>query len=346
MKTLLSIQNIRLKLGVFEFQDLSLDVADGEYLVLMGPSGCGKTTLLKVVAGLIEPHSGSVFINGTHASDLPCHLRRVAYVPQNASLFPHLSVLKNIEFGVRYSTQPEQATERIHELAQMLDISSLLNRMPNNLSGGEAKRVALARALATNPLVLLLDEPLGMLDKPARDETADFLRKLHDRLGTATIHVTHDRDEANRLNTNCAVMFDGRIEQAGSFNNLLAHPNSIKVANFLGVKNIHRVTVVSVGGASVFRTPFGDFESAETQTGTGLVRFPPEHIKLNNIGEGDWRVDSISPNGLVADIEIVHKAHCLSVQLLREQADRLTIGMSVSVVIPSPIVLSETFDNA
>ncbi len=236
---MLKIEGLELALGEFTLGELSLDLADGDYLALMGPSGCGKTTLLKTIAGICVPDRGRILLDGMDVTALPPQRRRVGWVPQDSDLFPHLDAAGNIAFGLRYSGLDRAAQrERLAKLAGLLGLEGLLGRFPATLSGGEARRVALARALAVSPRILLLDEPLGMLDLPARRALLDALRRVHEELGTSAIHVTHEQDEARALGeaTRGAVMRAGRIEQVGTMADLFARPATPFVAGFLGVE--------------------------------------------------------------------------------------------------------------
>lgn len=234
---MLTIEGLRVDLGGFVLGEMSLALGDGETLALLGPSGSGKTTLLKAIAGLCAPDRGRILLDGEDVTARPPQRRRVGWVPQDSDLFPHLSVEGNIAFGLRYAGLDRRARrERLARLAGLLGLDGLLARSPSTLSGGEARRAALARALAVSPRVLLLDEPLGMLDEPARASLLEALRRTHEELGTAAIHVTHDRDEARALGGSArgAVLRAGRIEQIGTLEDLFARPATPFVAAFLG----------------------------------------------------------------------------------------------------------------
>jgi ABC-type Fe3+/spermidine/putrescine transport system ATPase subunit len=235
LKPWLEIRKLKLKIGDFIFGPVSLALEQGDYLVLLGPSGCGKTTLLRALAGVFEVAPERLFLLGHDVGCVPPQKRHVSYVTQTNDLFPHLSVRKNIAFGLRYlKLSHEERESRIHRMAGLLGIDALLDRNPATLSGGEAKRVALARGLVVTPRVLLLDEPLDGVDHNARAGMFEVLRMIHDELGTATIHVTHDRREARALGQGCAVMREGRIEQIGTLHELFHHPATEFVADFLG----------------------------------------------------------------------------------------------------------------
>ena len=228
--------------------DLSLEVAGGETLALLGPSGSGKSTLLRVIAGLQQPAGGRVLLDRTDVTAVPAYRRGVGLVFQDAVLFPHRDVGRNVAFGLA-GTDREKADRRVEELLELVGLAGFAPRAVGTLSGGESQRVALARALAPAPRVLLLDEPLGSLDGPLRDRLQDDLRELFARLGLTVVHVTHDVAEAFALGRRVAVMRDGRIVQVATPDELWRHPADAWVAGFLGMRNI----LVEDGGRVVVR---------------------------------------------------------------------------------------------
>ena len=196
--------------GTFRLGPISFRLQRGESMVLMGPSGCGKTTLLKALAGIVPLVSGEIRIDSRDVGRLPSRQRRIGYVPQNSLLFPHLTVEANVRFGMKKT----QAETRFAEVVEWTGIAGLLRRFPTTLSGGEARRVALARALAVAPPVLLLDEPLSMLDPAARGSLLEVLRGIRDRTDAVVLHVTHLEDEAREVATHRLAMSDGRLVEA------------------------------------------------------------------------------------------------------------------------------------
>ena len=215
--------------------DLSLTIQDGEFFFLLGPSGCGKTTLLRLIAGLAEPDSGSITIDGEQMRGVPAHRRGLAMVFQNYALWPHMTVADNVAFGLEMAKIREpQRSARVREALETTRIAELAQRFPHELSGGQQQRVALARALAVNPRVLLLDEPLSNLDAKLRLEMRQELRDLHERTKLTMIYVTHDQGEALALGSRIAVLNAGRIEQVGSGAELLTQPATNFVHDFLG----------------------------------------------------------------------------------------------------------------
>jgi putative spermidine/putrescine transport system ATP-binding protein len=217
---------------------VTLGVAQGELLSLLGPSGCGKTTVLRMIAGFVQPTSGSISLRGEDITAYPPHRRGAALVFQNFALFPHLSVFDNIAFGLRRrGVARSQIAPRVELMIAMLQLDGLARRLPAALSGGQQQRVALARALVTEPAVLLLDEPFSSLDAKLREETRSELRKLQQRLGFTGILVTHDQAEALAISDRVAVMDKGRLVQLGTAQDIYFRPASLFVANFVGRAN-------------------------------------------------------------------------------------------------------------
>lgn len=215
--------------------DISFEVPDGQFWVLVGPSGCGKSTILRTIAGLETATSGNLYINNVLVNRIPARQRDVAMVFQNYALYPHLTVADNLAFGLRMR-KADTATidQQIESVAQMLNIAHLLDRKPRQLSGGQQQRVALGRAIARKPQVFLLDEPLSNLDAQLRDDTRAELKQLHQRVGITTIYVTHDQVEAMTLADQIVVLDRGRIQQIGSPQAIYHRPENRMVATFLG----------------------------------------------------------------------------------------------------------------
>jgi ABC-type Fe3+/spermidine/putrescine transport system ATPase subunit len=227
--------------GVTAVDGVTLDVREGEFLSLLGPSGCGKTTTLRLVAGFEQPDEGEVRIGGRDVSGLPPYRRDVNTVFQSYALFPHLSVLENVAYGLKQSGVPRlRRHARALELLELVHLPGAGSRKPRQLSGGQQQRVALARALAKSPRVLLLDEPLGALDLKLRKEMQVFLKTLHAELGTTFVYVTHDQEEALAMSDRVAVMSAGRIEQIGTPLEIYDAPATRFVAAFIGDTNFIR----------------------------------------------------------------------------------------------------------
>ena len=225
--------------GEKALDDASLDVADGEVVTVLGPSGSGKTTLLRVIAGLEPPTEGRVLLDGSDLAEVPPHRRGVGLVFQDHALFPHRDVFGNVAFGLRMrGDSPERAEKRTTELLALVGLAGFERRSVGTLSGGEQQRVALARALAPEPRILLLDEPLGSLDRRLRDRLLDDLEQLFDELALTAVYVTHDQTEAFTLGDRVAVMRAGRVAQVATPDELWARPLDEDVARFLGLANV------------------------------------------------------------------------------------------------------------
>lgn len=235
---MLRVESLCITVDSFSLQDVSFDVGRDEYFVLLGESGVGKSMILECISGLRESKSGSITLNDEDITHRKAQHRNVALAYQDPALFPHMSVKKNIAYGQRKrESSPESREKRLTQLAKQMGIESLLSRHPESLSGGEAQRVSLARALATEPTCLLLDEPLSALDAGARGELRSVLRTLHST-GLPIVHVTHDYEEAIALGTRVGILEDGRIVQTGTPQEIFQHPKSKFVAQFVGLRNI------------------------------------------------------------------------------------------------------------
>ena len=240
----IEIRNIQKAFGQFRaLKNINLEIAGGELVALLGPSGCGKTTLLRIVAGLEAPDSGSILFHGEDATDRHVRDRQVGFVFQHYALFRHMTVFENIAFGLRVrpkETRPPEAEIRrkVHELLNLVQLDWLAGRYPSQLSGGQRQRIALARALAVEPKVLLLDEPFGALDAKVRKELRRWLRRLHDELHVTSVFVTHDQEEALEVADRVVVMNEGRVEQIGAPDEVYDHPATPFVYQFLGDVNL------------------------------------------------------------------------------------------------------------
>ena len=265
-------------------KDLDLAITDGEFMVLVGPSGCGKTTSLRMIAGLEEVSSGTLRIGERVVNDIAPKDRDIAMVFQSYALYPHMSVRDNMSFGLKLKKVPKAEIEkRVKETADFLGLDKLLDRKPRELSGGQRQRVALGRAIVREPAVFLMDEPLSNLDAKLRVETRANIARLHQRLGTTTVYVTHDQVEAMTMGTRIAVMDKGELQQVGPPQELYDHPKNLFVAGFIGSPSMNFVDVkpdgASVAGSGMhfpIPTRFGRLES-----GRELVAgFRPEHLDL------------------------------------------------------------------
>ena len=223
---------------VHAVQNLSLQILETEMLVIVGPSGSGKTTTLRLIAGLEKPDGGSIHIDGVLANDIPARERDVAMVFQSHALYPHMTVFQNMAFGLKLRKVPrEEIHQRVEATSRLLGISDLLQRKPSELSGGQAQRASLGRALVRRPKILLLDEPLSNLDPSNRRPLREEIKRLRQQTDAAMIYVTHDRDEALRMADRLAVMRDGRLEQLGSPAEVQSSPATSFVAEFFSPSN-------------------------------------------------------------------------------------------------------------
>jgi multiple sugar transport system ATP-binding protein len=232
----------------FAVRDLNLDIADGEFLVLVGPSGCGKTTSLRMLAGLEDISQGNLLINGRRMNDVPARQRDIAMVFQSYALYPHMTVFENMAFSLELQKVPRsEICDRITSAAKQLGIEALLDRRPRQLSGGQRQRVAVGRAIVRNPAVFLMDEPLSNLDAKLRVQARTELSKLYRQLGTTFVYVTHDQVEAMTLGTRIAVMNQGILQQVGSPQTLYNDPCNQFVAGFMGSPAMNFLAVQLVG---------------------------------------------------------------------------------------------------
>ncbi|MDW5444316.1 sulfate ABC transporter ATP-binding protein [Polaromonas sp. SM01] len=240
----IEIRNVSKHFGNFQaLGDVSLDIASGELVALLGPSGCGKTTLLRIIAGLETADQGSILFSGEDTTDVHVRERQVGFVFQHYALFRHMTVFENVAFGLRVKPRgmrPSDADikKKVHELLSLVQLDWLADRFPSQLSGGQRQRIALARALAVEPKVLLLDEPFGALDAKVRKELRRWLRRLHDDLHVTSIFVTHDQEEALEVADRVVLMNQGQVEQIGSPQQVWDHPASPFVYGFLGDVNL------------------------------------------------------------------------------------------------------------
>ena len=239
----IQVRNIHKSFGSFTaLGDVSLDFPSGELVALLGPSGCGKTTLLRIIAGLETADRGQVLLDGEDASDTHVRERQVGFVFQHYALFRHMTVFDNVAFGLRVKPRKQRPSEaeikrKVHELLNLVQLDWLADRFPPQLSGGQRQRIALARALAVEPRVLLLDEPFGALDAKVRKELRRWLRRLHDELHITSIFVTHDQEEALEVADRVVLMDHGKVEQIGSPTEVYEHPATPFVYGFLGAAN-------------------------------------------------------------------------------------------------------------
>lgn len=249
-RPIVEIENLTKTFGqVYAVDDISLKIYQGEFFSLLGASGCGKSTLLRMLAGFETPTSGKIILDGQDVTHLPPYERALNIMLQSYALFPHMSVADNIAFGLKQEKMPKaERAVRVKEMMQLVQIEPFAHRKPHQLSGGQKQRVALARALAKHPKILLLDEPLGALDKKLREQTQFELVNIQERLGITFIIVTHDQEEAMTMSSQIALMKEGRIVQVDAPRRLYEYPASRYAASFIGSINLFEATVSSQNG--------------------------------------------------------------------------------------------------
>lgn len=267
-------------------EGVSLDIAEGELVVLLGPSGCGKTTTLRMIAGFVEASTGDVLLDGVSIANLPPHRRDMGLVFQSYALFPHMSVARNVAFGLEMRGLSRPARDvRVAEMLRLIRLETLADRLPRQLSGGQQQRVALARALAIQPRVLLLDEPLSNLDAALRAEVGREIKLLQRKAGLTTVMVTHDQEEAMAMADRLVVMKDGRVQQTGTQEDLYERPATPFVAGFIGRSTIVEGTTRGDGtfaaGGAVLRLA-GHYADA----GSSTLALRPERLMLAEPGPG------------------------------------------------------------
>ena len=327
----IAIRNVRKQFGNFRaLDDVSIDIPSGELVALLGPSGCGKTTLLRIIAGLEQADSGQILLAGDDASDRHVRDRNVGFVFQHYALFRHMTVFENVAFGLRVKPRrfrPSEAEirKRVNRLLELVQLGWLADRYPSQLSGGQRQRIALARALAVEPKVLLLDEPFGALDAKVRKELRRWLRQLHDEIHVTSVFVTHDQEEALEVSDRVVVMNKGRVEQIGSPDVVYDHPATPFVASFLGSVNLFH------GRVENGQLHLGDHalavgtEHGATEQAVGFVR-PHEFdvLPANAPGNGlPARIRRVIAIGPLAQVELTRgNGELIEVSVLR---DTLTV---------------------
>ncbi|WP_394790614.1 sulfate/molybdate ABC transporter ATP-binding protein [Rhodoferax sp.] len=303
----IEIRNIHKQFGEFTaLGDVSLDIESGELVALLGPSGCGKTTLLRIIAGLETPDAGSIHFSGEDTTDVHVRERQVGFVFQHYALFRHMTVFENVAFGLRVKPRGLRPSEavikaKVHELLSLVQLDWLANRYPSQLSGGQRQRIALARALAVEPKVLLLDEPFGALDAKVRKELRRWLRRLHDDLNVTSIFVTHDQEEALEVADRVVVMNKGKVEQIGSPQQVWDHPASPFVYGFLGDVNLFHGRAhegeVQLEGIKI-QAP----EHTDAQDAKAFAYVRPHDIAVQRYVKGEGLDASGKPLGMVVTL--------------------------------------------
>ena len=324
----IEVRNINKRFGEFVALDnVSLQFPQGELTALLGPSGCGKTTLLRIIAGLEHPDSGQVLLEGDDASARHVRERQVGFVFQHYALFKHMTVFENVAFGLRVKPRKERPSEdqirqKVKQLLELVQLDWLSDRYPPQLSGGQRQRIALARALAVEPRVLLLDEPFGALDAKVRKELRRWLRRLHDELHVTSIFVTHDQEEALEVADQVVLMNKGKVEQLGTPDSVYNHPASPFVYGFLGNVNLFHGRVhegVLASGGVNFDVP----DHAEVQDTQGIAYVRPHDLDVDRYTAG--------AEGIVVKLRRAHAIGPLA-QLDLEREDNAQL---IEAVIPN-----------
>jgi sulfate transport system ATP-binding protein len=333
------VQNIAKRFGRFvALDDVTLDFPTGELVGLLGPSGCGKTTLLRIIAGLESADGGQVFLDGEDASDAHVRERQVGFVFQHYALFRHMTVFDNVAFGLQVKPRGQRPAadkirQRVTELLDLVQLSALANRYPTQLSGGQRQRIALARALAVEPRVLLLDEPFGALDAKVRKELRRWLRTLHDALHITSIFVTHDQEEALEVSDRVVVMNQGRVEQIGTPAQVYEHPATPFVYGFLGAVNLFHGRVHGCHlhmGADNLHVGHHDLETGAEAL--GFVRPHELDIETNPSERSgiEARVERVMALGATARVELTsaerESSRFYEVELSRERVAALNLA--------------------
>lgn len=329
--------------------DIALTIRRGQFVALLGSSGCGKTTLLRTIAGFIQPSEGAIRVDGREITTAPPDRRGMALMFQSYALWPHMTVAQNIGYGLKLRRVPRaQATARISELAASLGLQDMLHRKPGQLSGGQRQRVALGRALAVSPEILLLDEPLSNLDARIRLSVRQEIRALQQKLGITAIHVTHDREEAMVMADRIVVLNEGRIAQIGTPETVYNAPASAFVAAFMGAENV--LTLSGEPEGDRFRIAPGPVNaSAEVPLGgrplsRGPVeaRFRPDQAKLHLPGAA-LPEDSLALRGRIVAVSYPggqwrHAIQIGAVEILVDAPRAFPAGSEVTVEVPAPVL--------
>ena len=327
----IKIQSLSKHFGDFIAVDnVDLEIYQGELFCLLGGSGCGKSTLLRMLAGFEPPSSGSILIDGANMTDVPPYERPVNMMFQSYALFPHMTVENNVAYGLkRDGIAKSEIKKRVEEMLEMVELTQFSKRKPHQLSGGQQQRVALARALIKQPKVLLLDEPLGALDKRLREQTQYELMNIQDRTGVTFIVVTHDQEEAMTLSTRIAVMDAGRFQQIGTPTEIYEFPNSRGVANFIGNANMFEGRVFENGPDHVriqSRDPACEFyvdHGLSIPEGSRVwIALRPEKVNISKTPPADETINSIK--GLVHDIGYLGGTSTYRVQVGDKQIIEVT----------------------
>ncbi|MFC1566662.1 ABC transporter ATP-binding protein [bacterium] len=324
----LSIQNLEKNLQAFHLGPINLNLNKQDYLVLLGSTGCGKTSLLKCLTGHYGKVKGNIFLAEKNISQLSINKKEIGYVSQTVDLFPHLTTIENLSYGLKYSDlSVTEKKKRLEKYLNLFDLENFAYRKPYTLSGGESKRLAISRSLITEPKLLLLDEPLSMLDYNARLKMLDVLKMIHETLKTTIIHVTHDRYEAWSIAKKCSVMCNGKIFQTGNVSDVFRKPTNLFTAEFLGGTNIFKAEFKN----DIANVPWGTVKlPSPTSFPNGWIVIRPENINLvreNLPHKIKGIVQSVHDFGIYIEIQIcVNENHCVVAHSCCEDIMKLKKG--------------------
>ena len=349
--TAVELRNVTLAYGNFvAVNDVSLSIAKGEFVTLLGPSGCGKTTILRSIAGLVQPSSGEIEVAGRRIDNIPIHKRNIGLVFQNYALFPHKSVFDNIAFGLKYrNVEKSVIAQKVTRALDMVRLPGVEKKLPSELSGGQQQRIALARAIVIEPDVLLLDEPLSALDANLREEMRTELKTIQREVGITTIFVTHDQEEALAMSDRVVVMNKGIIEQQGSPEDVYRRPESRFVATFLGQSNLLACRIVSVAdGIATLRLDNGQQIAAtapaaakEGMAVTAVVR--AQKVILGVVGNIQGKIVSVSYlGGTAAYVVDASGIRLQSISTIEDRVWREGETVSISIAPSDCQLLDET----
>jgi ABC-type Fe3+/spermidine/putrescine transport system ATPase subunit len=339
---ILSIQHISKSFGSTQaLKQVSFDVDKGEIVALLGPSGCGKSTLLSVIAGLEVPEDGAVYWNGNSLANIPPHLREFGLMFQDFALFPHMNVYANVAFGLKMAHMDRlEIDRRVQEILAVVGLPDFSNRDVNTLSGGEQQRIALARALAPHPRLLMLDEPLGALDRNLRERLVDDLQKILHQMNQTAIYVTHDQEEAFAIADRIVLMNAGKVEQVGTPQEIYKYPASIFVARFLEMMNIIPANIQKQDEKNIAVTDLGKFPLESSIIGQVNILIRPELAHLDDSGPLKiiGRYTGVSFRGSRQRISFKVNKYNLtfdfpSVTVLPEIGSELTISIDPNIAI-------------
>ncbi len=337
---MIEIKEITKTFPDFQLNNISLSIAEKEYLAILGPTGSGKTLLLETIAGIFPPDSGRIMVNGDDITDAPPSRRQVGMVYQDYMLFPHLTLSQNIAFGLEARKIPaEQIRQKVSQMAEMLGIAHLLHRRPGTLSGGEQQRGAIARALVIEPTALLLDEPLSALDESTANRLQKEIKQIHQLTGATTIHITHRFEEAYVMADRIAVMKDGRIIQVDTPEGIFRRPRNHWVADFVGCRNLFQGAAQKEGDITMVTLQGLTMKSVTGLTGPVGLSVRPEDIYITrqplnepNLNSFSGRVTAIIDRGRLWEAEIDIGVPLLTV-LTRQSAQKVSLQPGKAVHI-------------